>query len=322
VLLDLAEEVILPSFLDQSLLRRYSDTTYFFYEAQVVEVGSGTDKKLGIVGRFIKDTTLVREQIYDEEKGLVHDRESIRSSPSAVFLLILNNHKLIYLHETANAPNLQAFRSTTEKFIRQKHRNFIDELYKKKRKEYEAGDSEAITKKALYEEFPRPNINIIPLSSEESFKDFVKRYDILRSVQTKLVQTNDEFDTDAFFSQLREGMDEIGSSRTTLSHNNKKGLVKEKVLKQLAPLVGQGNTLIMLDGKDSEGDSLKGNNENFKVRVPVEEELSDNLPDIAKQIYRSFSKLSRRGVVKIADVGSSVIEKIAKLKSHMRGKGE
>jgi hypothetical protein len=311
ILLDLAEEVIFPAFLTRGMYRSYGDTKYFLYQTEIIELQKSPTPFLGIAGRFIKDTTLEREQIFDEDAGLKKDHQAIRSSPSALFVLILNNHKLVYLHETANAPHFTAFRATVEKFIRIKHKEFINKLYGKKRL-----NVELITKKELYEEFPQPNVELIPLSSDASLKEFIKKYSLLRTVQARLVQPNDEIDNSGFFDKIREKMDDIGSKQTTLTHHNKNGLSNTKAFEQLSPIANQGNAHIRLDGKDIHGDKLTGNNDNFKIRVSVPD-LKDDIKSAALQMYGAFCRIIEDQTVRIGHVAVSATEKIKAIQSRL-----
>ncbi|MEO0014056.1 MAG: hypothetical protein RLZZ535_2445, partial [Cyanobacteriota bacterium] len=79
----------------------------------------GDNPVLGIVGRYIQNTQLQRTQIYDKQTdSLRRDKQAIQSSPSSIFVLILNNHRLIYLKETPCAPSLNSFQATIKKFIK------------------------------------------------------------------------------------------------------------------------------------------------------------------------------------------------------------
>ena len=92
VLLDMADEIVLPCFFDEQLVRSYSKTSYFFHEVSPVLLNNdASESVVGIAGRFIKDTTLEREQIFEEGRGLVKDAGSIRSSPSAIFFSSSSN---------------------------------------------------------------------------------------------------------------------------------------------------------------------------------------------------------------------------------------
>src|SRR5262245_16884504 len=81
VLLDLAEEIVIPAFTTSELERTYGDTRYFFYDQQLLRL-RGAEPALGIAGRFVKDTLLTRNQFFDEKQGLIQDERSMASSPS------------------------------------------------------------------------------------------------------------------------------------------------------------------------------------------------------------------------------------------------
>jgi len=318
VLLDLASEIVIPAFLSTDLLREYGDTRYFFFQTKFIELQKGEKPIIAIAGRFVKDTVLEREQIYDEKKGLVPDHESIRSAPSAIFLLILNNHKLVYLHETADAPSLSTFRSTSEKFIRVKHKEYIDKLYKKKSEQgHLDAKGEKITKRGIIEEFPYPHVEAIPLSSEATLKEFIAQFFVLRSAQVRLVQTNDELDLNGFFMQVRGTMDDIGSKQTTLTHKNPEGLSKAKAIRQLSTVVKQGNAVVKLSGKDELGDTLNGNNDSFKVRVPMKQ-VDKEVGKAAVQMYKAFQQLINKGTLQISDISEKAVEKTKLIRDRFR----
>jgi hypothetical protein len=97
-LLDYDEEIVRPAFLDQTLVRQYGEATeYFFYETKLIRLQSEvkSESEFGIAGHFIKDTILRRTQVFRPEGGLIHDEAEMQSAPSAFFLLLLSNHKLV-----------------------------------------------------------------------------------------------------------------------------------------------------------------------------------------------------------------------------------
>ena len=93
-LLDLAQEIVLPAFLDSNLKREYSDTTYFFLGVTVADIETEKTPLLIVYGRLVKDTLLTSEQIFTPGRGLEPAVETISSAPSSFFVLILNDHKL------------------------------------------------------------------------------------------------------------------------------------------------------------------------------------------------------------------------------------
>jgi hypothetical protein len=294
VLLDLEEEIVLPSFFDDSMIRTYDKTSYFFYDVEAVRFVEKDETVVGIAGRFIKDTTLEREQIFDRKKGLVQDSDSMRSSPSAIFLLILNNHRLVYVKETKNAPSKETFRSTLLSFIRSKHKLFINSEYEK----YKNEDGEKVTKKSLYEKFPKPSLDLIPLTSDESIEAFVRNYETLKYIEISLSDRNDEIDDDPFFEQLQKRKDYLGSDKSVVQHRNSKGLDKEKAISEIGEATAQGNQKVKLNGVDANGDVLRGNNEEFQLRKPLEG-LSKVPSKAAGKLYDTFKSLVDDGLVKV-----------------------
>lgn len=302
VLLDLAEEIVLPSFFDNRLMRSYDKTSFFFHGVvPVILSEEGNEPTIGITGRFIKDTTLEREQIFEEGKGVVKDLNSMRSSPSALFLLILNNHRLIYVKETKNAPSKESFRSTLLSFMRAKHKQFIDSEHERLKAEYRKNiEQPKVIKKELLESFPRPTLELIPLTSEESIEKFVRKYNILKVMEISLSDRNDENDNDPFFDELQKRKDAIGSVNSVVKHSNPKGLDKDTVIDEISEATAQGNQKVKLNGIDNEGDILRGNNEEFQLRKPLDG-LSSNPENAAKELFESFIGLVEDGLVKIPE---------------------
>jgi hypothetical protein len=316
VLLDLFDEIVLPSFLDSSLVRSYDKTSLFFHDVSLVILSTEKNEPvIGIVGRFIKDTTLEREQIYEQEKGLVKDSESMRSSPSAMFLLILNNHRLVYVRETRNAPSKEVFRTTLLSFLRAKHDSFIEnEREKLKLLINVDSDQRKITKKDLLDLTPRPTLDLIPLTSEDSIEQFVRKYSILKLMEIALSDRNDENDNDPFFEELQKRKDAVGSTNSVVKHSNSKGLDKEKIIDEISEATAQGNQVVKLSGIDDDGDVLRGNNEKFQLQKPLDD-LSSKPSKAAKELYESFLGLVEDGLIKIPETSEktrAIIKSIIK----------
>ena len=267
-----------------------------------------------MAGRFIKNTTLLREQIFEKGKGLVKDHSSMRSSPSGLFLLILNNHRLVYVNETKFAPSKEAFRTTLLHFVREKHRVFINDEYERMKKAAEEEPGiRRVTKKELLEEIPKPTLELIPLTSEESIESFVRQYDILKIVEITLADRNDETDNSAFFEQFQKRKDAIGSKKSLVKHHNTKGLKKDEAIKEIKEATFQGNQTVKLSGLDIEGDILKGNNENFQLKKPLDS-LSEFPGDAAHKLFESFMGLVKEGLIKVPQTSSKAFEILKTLK--------
>src|SRR5687767_8238987 len=111
-LLEYAESSVIPAFTDPTLNRRYgTHTSYFFHDVSLLRIEQPGEPVplLCVYGKFVHNTMLRRTQVYRPAQGLAPDVAEMESAPSAFFVLILNNHKLAYAHETPFAPSIKRF---------------------------------------------------------------------------------------------------------------------------------------------------------------------------------------------------------------------
>ncbi|MFD3299236.1 hypothetical protein [Aquipseudomonas alcaligenes] len=299
-LIDYFEEIVLPAFSDKNLSRKYGQTSYFFEKVKLVTV----DGRVLLAGRIIKDMVLEREQVYEEGKGLVAEADELKSSPSSVFVLILDVHRLLYVKETKFAPSLENFKSTVESFLKIKHKKFVDDTYEQRRAE-----GEKVTKKSiLAENFP-PSLEIIPLTSAKGIEEFIRQYDVLRSVTYVFSDRNDEQDNEAFFDAVQKQKDSVGSQKTQVVHKNTDGLNKDSVIEEVQAATAQGTQHVKLAGVDDAGNKLLGDNENFQLRQKIA--FATKLPSkMAAKLLATFNDLVGEGLVRVNAPGQKVLEKL------------
>lgn len=139
-----------------------------------------------------------------------------------------------------------------------------------------------------------------------------KKYNVLKTVEIKFSERNDETDNEPFFEQLQNKKDSLGSAITALRHHNKDGLEKDEAIKEIQEATEQGNQLITLVGTDSEGDNLRGNNDKFQIKKSIPEP-SGNLDDDALSLYNSFKSLIKDGIIKVPKVKKAVKQKLLSL---------
>lgn len=305
---DYVEEIVLPAFFDDTLVRTYGQVTeYFVYEPKLVRIVEAEVPVIGVAGWFIKNTILERTQYFDDEDGLVEDHREIESAPSAFFVLILNDHKLLYLTETPYAPTISNFSSTIGSFLRIKHREFINNTYDEAR-----GSDEKVSKKALRETHKKPQLVILPLNTKESISNFVESMRQLRRMELQLITPNQEMDNQAVYAALRKHKEKIQSSKTTVSHQNKEGLDKPTAVEQIHDASATGNQLVKLVGTDTFGNTVRGNNENFRLAAKVDD-IPTNLVARARKMYQIFLQLLKEGTIKIDDPIGDVKEIMQRL---------
>jgi len=308
-MLDLVEEVIIPAFT-LPLRRKYSHTEYFFHEVSLFNLGSRHSPVAALAGRFVKDTRIHREQVL-KGGALVPDRRSMESAPSAFFVLILNDHKLIYMPETKGAPSIEAFRSTVQKFASNTHKIFADQQYQ----DVKHLDSQT-TRNSILELFPKPTIEVIPLSSEASLDSFIKKFNVLSEIRVRLIDPNGELDNEELFDDLQRSKDNLGAKTTEVTHRNPKGMSKNNAVKQLKVAAQRGNTEITVGGKDLQGDKLSGNNDHFKLSVSVKD-IPITIGGAAEKLYETLKSVVKKGILAVGKPLADPTLKIAKILRHM-----
>lgn len=301
-MLDHLNEIVIPALFDSKLQRTYGNSSYFFHNVTFVTLDESRGV-YGVFGKLVKDTILEREQLFSQELGLVADKERIRSSPSSAFLLVLNDHRLLFVEETKYAPSLDVFCSTIQRFLSRKHKEYIDALYEEA-KEHSARALSAArqTKKQFQEKVMFPTVEITPIPSNSSIAGFIQQFATLRSLEIHVLETNSEIDNEPFFQQARDLGEILGSQKTVIRHSNTTGLDTKEAIKQVDAAAAQGVNSVKLAGIDKEGATLSGDNHDIKVKVPLD---GFNATPIgaARQLYAKYRELLTSKIIGSAKVG-------------------
>tara|TARA_A100001015_G_C14879019_1_gene667581 strand:- start:114 stop:1109 length:996 start_codon:yes stop_codon:yes gene_type:complete len=312
VMLDYIDEIVIPAFVDDKMIRSYGRTHFFFYETKLVVLDDNPEQPvMGISGRFIKNTQLTREQIFDREKGLVQDEASMPSAPSAFFILVLDTHRLIYFPETAHAPDLSAFRSTALSFIRKKHSDFINRRYVELRK-----SENKVTKKQLNIDHPSPTLEVVPISGDDEISEFVRRYGVLKKIEMRLIEPNDEIDGKELFDDIRSYLGPLNPDTTKLEIRNSDGLDIDEAVPKIKEATETANQEVKLSGTDQDGNRLTGDNHSFKVGAPIET-IPPTRKGLTDKLYSTFQSLKTSGVIKVGTSTATVTGVMKKLKDLM-----
>ncbi|WP_157133203.1 hypothetical protein [Roseobacter sp. SK209-2-6] len=310
VLLDYAKSIVVPAFTKDTYVRSYGKKThYHFYEVELMDLAEENDDPIMVLaGRFVKQTELTRTQVFDDSKGLVHDEASLLSAPSAFFVLMLNNHRLIYFPETPHAPDINAFRVTAQQFLRQRHKEAIDLKYEKTRAE-----DEPPTKKSLYEAHPRPSLEVVPLTGKADIATFMRRFEKLKKINFRVVKPNDDINAGEILGQVRELSDALGSTSTKVTASSGDGLDIPAAIEAVTEATGSGNQDVSVSGLDTNGNSLSGNNEQFRLSAEIE-----NVPlkkgSLVRRLVDTFSQLRSAGSINAPSADANAV-KVKKLRN-------
>ena len=144
------------------------------FHAEVVPLSNYARKRLYFSEMDTPYTKLRREQIFRQGEGIIEDVDELESAPTSFFVLTLNNHRLLYMREVAGAPNVKTFQATCQRFLRDRHRYFINKKYEDNESERENNpDVEKLTKMKIVQDFPYPELRITTLTDPTSLRTFV-----------------------------------------------------------------------------------------------------------------------------------------------------
>ncbi|MEB5475686.1 hypothetical protein [Acinetobacter pollinis] len=302
-LLDLYKEVIEPSFFKEKF-RKAGKSTFYFDQVSLTNLGKdtlGEKDTIAITGRFIKKTILEREQYIDNFGNILRDKQNLPSAPSAIFTLILNNHRLLYAAETKYAPTIDNFRSTLIYFLRNEQMNYHKSLPKEEGVDF-------------LKRFPIVELTITPLTNQQSLKDNIYLFDTLKKVSFILNDRNSEIDGEDMFRQMQETLDDA-NGQGKFEITNKKGLNKEVIADEARKATMQGNQTVVLDGVDINGNKLRIKNDDIKIRRSIQV-IQNNIKATVSNMFLEFKNiiLSKEIRVKETDVETQkLIDNIEKL---------
>lgn len=308
VLIDYLNEVIIPAFKGSIETKPKYATKYFFHKVEIIEADWFGQKVHCIVGYVIKDMEIKQEQYYDGS-SIVKSDTVFRKSPTSIFCLIIENHKLIYYPETAGAPGIRAFEGTVKKFIAYQHRKMVDREYKNEKE-----GNKKLLKRDFQKEYPKPDVNIIPIGNQQSLSDFIGIYDVIKSIEIKIIKPNNEVDPNEFFQEFHEQQERLNSTDAAIRHSNPEGLNKIIVTSELQAAVASGNARILTSGIGSDGIEISGNNQDTRLKIAVKN-VPKTIREAGLRFVRFLEELTTNKTVSIrpeieANVSKSVTEKL------------
>ncbi len=311
VLLDHAEEIVIPAFVGESAIRTRGDATYRFHNVVMSQVGiEKAGPILAISGPFIKDTVLRRQQIFRRDVGIVEDVRAMESAPSAFFVLFLNNHRLLYFAETVAAPSLDSFRATAEYLLKEQWHAYI-------RRRLESGNVtrrgvDRLTIKELERLIPPPVLAVVPVAGEEEITAVVQRFKKIKQIKFKLVEPNDELDASAAIAALEHSLRPLRPTRLEIVASDPRGMNKVEAETKITEVAEGQNTHIEIDGEDAEGLRLKVDNDEFALSIPIEEPPADDA-ELRHKLVSVYNTLAQSGKVRRISTSALVMDKVLRL---------
>ena len=309
VMLDHFVDIVFPAFRPSAFHRTTKSAKYFVSECRIETFVHGANTRSALIGRFVKDVELRRTQLFEPEVGLVADAQSMRSSPSSIFVITLEDHKLFLYAETPFAPSLSEFKTSAKVFLRSSYSEFFRARVAEMAAASELSESEARIK--LSQQVPRPSLEVVELLNKKSIAELMRLFRTVKSLDIEFHLTNNELSNRGFFNAIRDQGEKSNSAKTTLKQSNSEGLAKEEVEKQVRD-ASDGNATVKIVGFDGKGDTLKGNTEKLKITRHIEQ-LPKLLKHAASRILENFWDMAENEEIVTAKVEEIAIEKTASI---------
>lgn len=288
LLLDEVEDIVLPTFTRDTLVRKFGDTELYFYEIKLRRLGTREGvPDLAITGRFVRNAVLKRQQIVAHGK-LVEDYQELETAPSAFFVLTLADHRLLYFAETYQAPSIESFSSTIQIFMRRVWRDAL-------KIRHDNGPTK-VTYKALQNETPMPVLEIIPMARQEAIEDSIRDFSEVTTIRFKLIRPNDSPVPGSVLKSLRERYASLQGNRLNVEIGDAGGLDKDAAVAAVGEAAEDENTQIIVTGKDGFGNPAKADNHKFALSIPI---LDPPEADgaLSKRLYEELEKQTNQGAV-------------------------
>jgi hypothetical protein len=313
VLLDAFHEIVEPSFASQRYTRKTRTASWFFMDVKLIALDSSLEVPiLGITGRFVKKTKLKRTQVLTSDNQLKEDQRELDSAPSSIFLLILNNHRLLFCKEMSGAPDINNFLKTSQYCLGKAYADHIEREVAKL--DPATSFEKQGARKLLEHDLPFPSLRITPLLDGEELSGFIDRFSIINKLTIKLLKTNkDEIDNDDFWESIEKKKEEINGDNFKIEISSRSHSLNKEVVRDEAINAGAyANSDISILGYDRQGDTLRGDNNDFSLKAEIDD-LSRNVVSAAKQMFDRLTQMIQDKMVTIPPAPPSVYNVIKSL---------
>lgn len=296
--LDVFVDYFLPAMQNQEVLgSRNSETLFYkFIDLNVTKI----ENELVLYGRFIKCLNIEREQILDGDK-LIPSFETMDSAPSSFFVLILRNHKLLWIKETSRAPLLKDFRAALSKMLKKERFNLINNYIESQTSNLflDKNNMQNIERKA-YAEYPELELSVTPLGNDVQIRKRLSRFKNIYNITIKALKRNNELGSD--FSMLAQKMSETqeklaAKNVTTQIHGDTKNPLKKEAATELIQSVSDGNYEYKIEGIDEKSNKITETSESLSLSMIInyiKDDILKNLKNIIQKYIETVNDYNDR----------------------------
>lgn len=205
-------QILFPALTNYEFVRLYKDNEYYLTDISLVNLSENTNNpEIALIGRHVRRHKVNIKQDYSKEKGFIPIGEIRPSAPYSSFILLIRNHRLIHFKDQSESPEVRSLSSTVRVFIDQYRKKLIQSKVEEINKEQVSISSKKELRKYLNTIFPQPEIDIVPIPSEDIVEQKMKDVIKISTLKFRVYSLNSEIDPSDFYSDIRQIVDELGS---------------------------------------------------------------------------------------------------------------
>ena len=269
-LLDIFNDYVYPAMLNQEVPgSRNSETlSYKFIDLNFIKL----DKEILLFGRLVKNLNIKRQQIL-EGNSLVQSFNTMESAPSSFFVLILSNHKLLWVREVPRAPLLKDFKYAITKMLNYQRSELVNDYVSKNKQNllFEKNKLEEIERKA-YALYPALDINVTQIGNQVKIAEKLARFNKIHNIKITALKRNNELGSDysAFSKMLSDTQEDMKAKDvvTEIRGDSKHPLNKDAVTR-LVQASADGNYDYKIKGRDQNNNEITETSETLSLVTDV-----------------------------------------------------
>ena len=306
-LLEFFEEIVWPALNDKELCRttgkaKVSKTDFYISDVKLVKINNSEDCPLAVVGKHIKRTILDIQPDYNYLTGFTGSATTSPSAPYSTFILLLNNHRVIYFPNHKGSPNVKAFSSTVSHIITKYVSKIRKELiydhfkptYSKKEKKYIYNGVEYKTIREFIEKYvdfilPYPETNIVAIESKDLVNEAFSKISKIKNISFKFYKPNNEALNFNNFFESCYGI--IEQTKSTALNQTLKNPEKTEVIQEGINSSG-GKIDFTINAVDENNENIRIEPESVSQKVPITVNDEEDVVIMTSNIYNQVKERS------------------------------
>ncbi|WP_019007451.1 hypothetical protein [Cohnella laeviribosi] len=269
--LNFFEQIVIPAF--QSGKAKKTDGAEFFFDNVNVYMLRGI---YFLTGFIIKKTELEVRSRYSEEKGIEHTNLRIPSAPYSIFLIALNNHRMILVKNQKGSPSIANFSSTA--------RDILSDYVKEQNRENSAKDKK----------LPTPHLNVVPIPFKGAINKELVGVKKIHYMKLRFYPLNGDIPVQGLFKELTEQLEILGSKSGNTTINSPKNILQ--VGEFIRETKGTVEPTLRVEDRFGNKRTLKSDSftDVLTIELDEENEYSSNLDTIVGKVLNKeeFTEVS------------------------------